>query len=754
MNACGRYFSPQVQQEIRDKIETDRSISRRQLSLWVCERMGWRSENGNLQEMSCRKALLQLDERGVIELPEVKERYAYETRREEEEPRDLAAVSCSLRALGEVEIVRVESRYSANSRVWKGMMRRFHYLGDGPLCGAQQRYLIWSPNHGWLGGLSFSGATARLAARDEQIGWSERARWANLKQVVCNSRFLILPGVEVRCLASHVLSRVEKRLRGDWEERYGYEPVLMETYVDTSRYKGTCYRAANWERVGETTGRRGGGVRKAVWLRPLRRDWKKRLREEPARKLCKKEGSWTAEDWTEQEFGSIELHDGRLRRRVKKVAEQMFQQPGEPVAVACGGSYDKARGAYRLFANEKVEMETILKPHVEATVGRMREHKIVLAVQDTTTLNYTAKTTMEGVGPINTKGDHATGLILHDTLAFGAEEGLPLGILDAQCWARDAKKAGKSKKRKDLPMEQKESMKWLRSYRAVAEAQELIPETMVVSVGDREADIYELFCETKAAAGMPELLVRADKARQRKVGETFLWDQMSTEEILGYQELYIPGKTSRKPRTAKLAVRVAQVTLNSPKNKNLPTITLWAIYVREEQCPKDVKKPLEWMLLTTIETNDFEDACERIRWYTLRWSIEVYHKTLKSGCRIEDRRLGDAESTKACLAMDMVISWRVFWLTKQGRETPDMCCSDFLSEYEWKALCAHLRGEIPNHPPTAREAMMMIAKLGGHFGRKCDGFPGTIVMRRGIDKLHYLALGFRAYENIHNPRAP
>lgn len=288
----------------------------------------------------------------------------------------------------------------------------------------------------------------------------------------------------------------------------------------------------------------------------------------------------------------------------------------------------------------------------------------------------------------------------------------------------------------------------------MAEAQELLPETMVVSVGDREADIYELFCETRTEAGMPEVLVRADKGRQRKVGGTPLWDQMATEEVLGHQDLHIPGRTSRKPRTARLAVRCSPVTLKPPNGKNLPPVTLWAVYVREDQCPKDVNKPLEWMLLTTVETNSFEEACERIRWYTIRWSIEVFHKTLKSACRVEDRRLGDADSMKACLAMDMVISWRVFWLTKQGRETPNMCCSVFLSEYEWKALCALIKGEIPDTPPTTREAMMMIAKIGGHFGRKCDGFPGTIVMRRGIDKLHYLVLGYKAYENTHPPRGP
>jgi hypothetical protein len=498
---------------------------------------------------------LELDRRGFIDLPEVEGRYSFETAKRAEEPEELAEVECSLAELGQVQIERVSSRYAKASRIWRGMMQRHHPLGDGPLCGRQQRYLIWSEMRGWLGGLSFSATTPRLRERDEKIGWSEKARWEHLKEVVCNSRFLILPEVKVKNLASHVLGRVAKQVKTEWAEEYGYEPVLLETYVDESKFSGGSYGAANWKRIGQTSGRRGGGQPKAIWIYPLRRDWRRRLCEEPKRKLRAKPGIWKPEEWTEEEFGSIELYDGRLRRRVKEVAEQLFQQPGAPIPQACGGTYAKARGAYRLFANEKADMQTLLKPHVEATAERMKGHEVVLAVQDTTTLNYTTNTTLSGVGPINTKKDNGTGLILHDTVAFEAKDGMPLGLLDVQCWARDPKKAGKAAKRKDLPIEEKESIKWLNSYRAVAEVQKLTPETTVVSVGDRESDIYELFCEVMEEAEGPELLVRADKSRQRKIGDTPLWEQMADEPIAGTMDLYIPGQTSRPPRTATLTVR-------------------------------------------------------------------------------------------------------------------------------------------------------------------------------------------------------
>jgi hypothetical protein len=143
------------------------------------------------------------------------------------------------------------------------------------------------------------------------------------------------------------------------------------------------------------------------------------------------------------------------------------------------------------------------------------------------------------------------------------------------------------------------------------------------------------------------------------------------------------------------------------------------------------------LLLTTVPTTSFEEAFERLRWYAVRWNIEVLHRTLKSGCRIEDRRLGNAHSLQACLAIDFVVAWRVMYLTKLGRETPDMPCSVFFEEDEWKALhCHHHRSPTPPQtPPPLGEAMRMVAKLGGFLGRKGDGHPGATTLWRGLDRL-------------------
>jgi len=398
-------------------------------------------------------------------------------------------------------------------------------------------------------------------------------------------------------------------------------------------------------------------------------------------------------------------------------------------------------------------MNTLLRPHVEASLQRIKAHRVVLAVQDTTTLNYTADPATDGLGPINTKGHSGVGLALHDTMAF-TTEGTPLGLLDVQCWARDPEHAGKRERRHDLPIEEKESIKWLKSYRAVAELQELCPETMLVSVGDREADIYELFYEAQQDPSGPKFLIRAQRTRNRKVDQVHLWDRLPGEPVVGFQEIYVPRKGPRPARTAKLAVHCAKVKINPPNRKQLPPVTVWAVYAREIDYSSEVKSPIEWMLLTTVEVCNFEEAAERLAWYACRWGIEVYHRTLKSGCRIEDRRLNNADRIEACLAIDLVVAWRIYWLTKQGRETPDIPCDIFLSEDEWKALYTYVRKEPPpDKPPSLREAVRMIASLGGFLGRKRDGEPGTTTMWRGLQRLQDIAMGFTMSKSLQNARA-
>ena len=274
----GRTFSSEVVLRIEQTVQAEPTISRRQLSRRVCDWLDWRNPAGRLQEMSCRKAMLEMHRRGVIRLPALTRRYAFREARRIVAPPPIATVSCRLEELGEVEIVRVTSR--AQSALWRGMLEAHHYLKSGPLCGAQLRYLVRSPHVGWIGGLSYSACARRVEGRDAWIGWTEEARVRNQILVVNNSRFLIPPTVKVKNLASHVLARCQDRLADDWEAVYAYRPVLLETYVERGRFAGTCYRAANWTHVG-TTGARGrqgrGAALKDIYVQPLDRAWQSTL---------------------------------------------------------------------------------------------------------------------------------------------------------------------------------------------------------------------------------------------------------------------------------------------------------------------------------------------------------------------------------------------------------------------------------------------------------------------------------------------
>lgn len=723
-------------------------MSRGALSRHLCETKGWYSATGKPKELNCRKALVVLDRKGLIDLPPVTEEYDFSrpARTTQRPAIEVPRRSCELSELGTITIERVTSRYCRAFRIWKDLMDRYHYLGSGPLCGGQIRYLIRSSTSGYIGALSFSSAAWALKARDEYIGWTDAARRANIDRVICNSRFLLAPTIHTLNLASYVLCRALARIAPDWRECYGKEPVLVDTFVDAAHFRGTSYRAANWIHVGQTSGRRAAqrqqsGGPKEIFLYPLRSDWRSILQQAPARKLSQKGSARADSDWVEEEFATADFCDPRLTRRLVTVVRDFYAQPQSPITQACTGSPAKAKALYRFFRNPRISMKEVLHPHIESTVARIQSHRVVLAVQDTTTLNYQGHPA-EGMGPIGTRTNRGTGLILHDTMAFTVD-GTPLGLLDAQYWARDPEDMNKKARRKLLPIEQKESMKWLRSYRAVREAQELCPDTMLVSVGDRESDIYELFLEAAQSPGGPHLLIRCEQSRNRNAEEMNLWERVNQEPVTGFRMIRVPRQSSRPSRDARLEVRYASLTITPPRGKDYAPVTMWMVYAKEAHCDPGVT-PIEWMLLTTVAVESFEDACERLDWYSQRWGIEVYHRTLKSGCKIENRQFGFAEGLEGCLAIDMVVGWRIYHLAKLAREIPDVPCTVFFEEAEWKALhmFKYRTPSFPKNPPSLRDAVRMVASLGGFLGRKGDGEPGVTTTWRGLQRLDDITESF------------
>jgi Domain of unknown function (DUF4338)/Transposase DNA-binding/Transposase Tn5 dimerisation domain len=714
------------------RVSADAGMTRYRLAKEVCERFAWRDARGRLKEMACRKRLIALERRGKIVLPAA--RRDPPLRRPDQTPVPIwPEVGGTLGDLGAVTLQPVD-RGTAASRTWQAMMAAHHPLGAGPLCGAQIRYLITSQRHGAVGGLAVSAAAWRVGARDRWLGWDDATRREQLQGVVCNSRFLILPSVQVKHLGSHVLGQLARRIAGDWQQRYGTAPWLMETYVEATR-SGTVYRAANWIELGMTTGRgrqdragKGGLPQKRVFVYPLSRARLKRL--------CGPSAP-SPPGWVRREFGGARLGDHRLEQRLLELAGAFFTKPQANIPQACG-TPAAAKAAYRFFDHDRVNMDALLEPHHRATIDRMRRESLVLVAQDSSSLRYTMHTEMQGIGPISSRVDGPQGLMVHSALAF-RPDGLPLGILDLEAWAREATEFGKRSQRNGKPIAAKESFKWIRALTPIGTAAAQCPSTRIIALADREADIFEYLLAARAR-GLDVVVRAREKNRRLEQQVQPLGMHMHLRPKAGTIALEVPRRGKQSARTAELSVRFDAVTLPPPQAKpELAAIKLWAVLIREEQPPKEIKEPVEWLLLTSVPVNGLVDAIERVQWYARRWSIEVFHRVLKSGCLIEDRQLGTADRLEACLAIDAVVAWRIHYLTWLGRATPDLPCTVAFDDDQWKAVIVFkTRKPPPPQPPSLRQMIRSIAQLGGFLARKSDG-----------ERMDDIAAAFRSFRTAY-----
>jgi Transposase DNA-binding/Transposase Tn5 dimerisation domain len=440
-----------------------------------------------------------------------------------------------------------------------------------------------------------------------------------------------------------------------------------------------------------------------------------------------------ATSWAVTEFADADLGDLRRTQRLVQLAHLLAQHPGAALPEACGSSA-MLKAAYRFFANDNIEPPDIVQSHIEATYSRLNHVPVVLAVQDTTEADWTSLRATEGLGPLGHTA--CQGLLVHTTLAITPDR-VPLGLLAQQVWARDPNDVGKRTRRKQLPISQKESQKWLHSLDAVFTARDCCPHTRLVSVGDREADVYDVL-----AAGRPpgvELLIRAAWDRCVSAPQRYVWAAVEAQPVVTQLVVQVPRRRTQPAREATLALRYCPLTLCPPQHRKaegLPAVLLWAVQVGEVDPPAEVE-PIEWLLLTTVAVETVDDAIERVQWYSCRWGIEVWHRILKSGCHLEARQFETAERLKRCLALYSVLAWRIFYATMLARVVPEAPCSILLEPDEWQALyCAiHRVSQPPAEPPPLGQAVNWIAQLGGFVGRRRRERPGAEVLWRGFQHL-------------------
>jgi hypothetical protein len=445
------------------------------------------------------------------------------------------------------------------------------------------------------------------------------------------------------------------------------------------------------------------------------------------------------ENWAAKEFKEIELGDQRRKKRLIQLAEQRGKRPNASIAVSCENRAGM-KAAYRLFDNEGVGAEAILEGHYQSSIERARKERIVLAVQDTTYLNYSHHPATIGLGYLQDL--HMRGMLMHSTLLVTPER-TPLGLIDQQVWARKAEDFKvKGKQRARQRTEEKESQKWLVSLEVTAHAQKQLEEqTHLINVGDSEADVYDLL--HKAIALQQDLLVRAAYDRNVDHAEKRLRAYLQNQDVAGEITIQVPRRPTKPARATRLEVRFAPVNLCPPTSRykeQLPKLAIWGIHTREIDVPPG-EEALHWLLLTTLPITNFDQATTGLAWYTCRWVIETYHKILKSGCRVEDRQFRDAENLQRYLALDAVVAWRVLFLIMLARDVPDLACTTVLETYEWQALYCflHKSNQPPSTVPSLQQAVFWIARLGGFLGRKRDGNPGPISLWRGLQRLSDIA---------------
>lgn len=458
--------------------------------------------------------------------------------------------------------------------------------------------------------------------------------------------------------------------------------------------------------------------------------------------------------WVENEFRTLDLGDPRRVRRLKKIAADLHAQPGASIPRA-SGDWAGSKAAYRLFDNEALDPAAVLAAHRQAALERARGQAVVLAVQDTTSLNFSTHRHTRGLGPISNNADKTIGLLLHTTLLL-REDGQALGVLDALVLARDPAqfKAGAKGARNRKPAGQKESRKWLQSATASTQAAAALAGTLVINIGDREGDSYELFLHHRGlraqGAGSHELLIRCQHDRQLTHDHDGLFSHLQKQPVTAHWSVEVPRRPGQKARIATLAIRFTQVRFAPPAHQvkyhgQSEEITLWALSAQEENPPPGCEA-ICWRLLSTQPVAGGTAAIAQVRRYSQRWQIELFHKILKSGCRIEERQFENAERIRRCLALDVIIAARILGMSRAGREdggaTP---ACHWLTEAEWKALWCHQHRSAtpPDHPPTTGEAVRWIARLGGFLGRKHDGHPGMIVLWRGLQRLHDFTLAWQ-----------
>jgi hypothetical protein len=470
-------------------------------------------------------------------------------------------------------------------------------------------------------------------------------------------------------------------------------------------------------------------------------------------------------------MATANLNDKRLNDRLREVLSQLGGHPTASIPAACGG-HAEMTGAYRLFENANATFSRILQPHTDATRQRVAHHAVVILAEDTTEVDVTRpEQQVVGAGPLD--GGARRGALLHLLHSF-TPDGTPLGTLRALAWVRAEEVVCASLSRAEraaIPIEEKESHRWVETLRRAGEEALHCPATQLICVADSEADIYEVLVEGTAEPRRLDWIVRACQNRalacekDHPTAAKSLREQALAQPVLFTQTIQVRGRKTkvacetrgrrqpRQSRKAEVEVRAARVTLRPPwrADRKLPEVAVNVVLASECNPPQD-DVPVEWLLLTSLPVEGEEQVRQVIQYYCVRWMIEVFFRVLKSGCRVEERRFEKIDRLLSCMAVYLIVAWRTLQVCRLGRGCPEISCEAVFEPAEWKSVWKVVhRAEPPDVPPRLGEIVRLVAQLGGYVNRRRGNPPGPQTIWIGLQRMHDFALCWQLFRP--DPRA-
>lgn len=448
--------------------------------------------------------------------------------------------------------------------------------------------------------------------------------------------------------------------------------------------------------------------------------------------------------WVADEFKTLDLNSERLERRFKIAMSDFSDRPDASIWLA-SGSRANAKAVYRMLGNEKLDMESVLTAHRDAVFMRSSEQQILLAVQDTMSVNYNTHTKTKGLGYNSAL---VRGLNVHSCILL-TQDGISLGLLNQSTITRDensSKEISREKKRA-RPIEDKESFRWLETMRSAA--LNAPKQVTLIHIADREGDIYELVA---LAQELDEKFVIRAVHDRRDTDNNRAMQTLRDSTPVGRTTITVPANHKNKTpeRESLFTIQYKYSDISKPlirksDSKIVPSVGLTLIRLLEESPPEGTD-PIEWLLMTNLKVESSYDALRIAGYYRQRWKIEQFHFVLKSGCEIEKIQQRSVDGIELMIMMYSIIAIHIMQMTYLARNAPETPCDLIFSDIEWKTLyrAANRTTSEPDKPPSMVEAVRLVAKLGGHVGAKSDGPPGLKVTWIGLSKL-FLLVAYREY---------